>query len=301
MYKNILILGGNGLVGSCLVKSLSELNYKITATYNNNDNRLFESKKVTYKKCNIEKKQMINNLFLNKKFDVVINTISDFETNTPKKNSIEKFIKVNIVGHQNLIENSINNKVSLFIYFSSIAVYEENIHSKSGFSEESGCNPKSLYGASKIYAEKLLKINCLNSKLKGITLRISGVHGAERNSGVINKMFNDAIEFNKIFVAEPNSKFKLTFTEDLTLAVGKILEAKHKETYEVYNLAGDDTFTLKSLAVKIAKVVGSAKITTEKKLKKRNQCMDTSKFKKKFNFKSRNLTKKLVTVFKSYN
>ena len=300
MSKSILIIGGNGLVGSSLIENLSKSDYKITATYNNNKDKLTKNKNINYVKCNIVNKNSVKKLFSKEKYNIIINAASDFDSSLHTQNSISALVEVNILGHLNLISESVSNNVTLFIYFSSIAVYEGVKNTKKGYKEEIVCHPQKLYAASKIYAENLLQTSCENSSLKGITLRIAGVHGIGRKNGVVYNMFKKSKENNNVFVSEPNSLFRLTFTDDLVLAIKKILKKNIQEKYSLYNLAGDDIFNLRSLAKKITKITGIGKVKEIKNSNSRNQIMNIDKFKNKYNFQTVSLDKKLNKFYKYY-
>jgi nucleoside-diphosphate-sugar epimerase len=46
--KNILITGANGLVGSSLIRYLSNKNFEITGTFNKNKKNLIKKKNIKY-------------------------------------------------------------------------------------------------------------------------------------------------------------------------------------------------------------------------------------------------------------
>ena len=82
------------------------------------------------------------------------------------------------------MENCSNKSIRLFVYFSSISVYE-NIKKKN-FKENYSLKPKSFYSLAKLQSEKML-YNFQKSNMNSIDVRVSGVHGGKRKTGVVYK------------------------------------------------------------------------------------------------------------------
>lgn len=290
MKKSILIIGGTGYIGNYLVKLFFNKGYKVIATYNN---KTVKNKKIKYVKCDIGKENSVKRIFEKNKYDIVINTATSFDPSNHDLNSISKSFTTNITGHNNLIKYSEKIGVKLFIYLSSISVYEGIKNDKNGFNEDMRCHPKMLYSSSKVYAENLLKHYCNCSKMNGLVLRISGVHGQGRKSGFIYNFINNALNNKKIKINEPTSKFRITFLDDLGKAMLSILKKKKFNKFDIFNLASESQFNLKQVAKLIISISKSGKLIEKKIFTERNQVMNITKFKNTFPYKGQTLKENL--------
>lgn len=141
--KNIVITGGLGYVGGRLSKYFADLGHHVYA--------LSRSKKVDYPNITILKnKDVLDfNALDNIKVDVLIHLAATNEitcTNEPQKSN-----EVNINGTLDWLEWSSKNKVSQFIYFSTVHVYARPLIGS--FSESSICRPNHPYSISHKSAE----------------------------------------------------------------------------------------------------------------------------------------------------
>lgn len=299
MKKNILIAGANGYVGSSLINYLSNKNLKITGIFNKNKNNLIKKKDINYIQCNITNQKNLKKLFKKKKFDIVINAAATLKS---KKNNLSSSIEMfnnNVRIQKNLLLESVNSNVNLFIFMSSISVYE-GIRKNKKFHEDENYQLKSIYGLSKIVCENFLENATISSNLNGISLRLAGVHGIGRKSGVIYNMFKKAHGVGSIKVNEPNSVFRLLFLEDINKAINLIIKKKNLIKYNVYNLAGEEIFSLKKLGKLVIEICKKGKLIFSKNSKVRYQVLNINKFKKDYKYKPIDLLKKLKRYNKQY-
>ena len=228
MKKKILVLGANGLVGSSIINYLSDKNFKITGVYNKKNNRLKNKKNIKYVKCNLTNSKLVKKIFDKEKFDIVINSAAVLKPNNRSFESMLKIYNYNVNIQKNLLSEAFNRNIGLFIYFSSISIYE-GIKKRIKVDELQNYNLKSLYALSKICGERFLEMATKLSNIHGITLRLSGVHGVGRNNGIIYNMFDRAISGKAIKINEPKSVFRLTFIDDINKAVHLIIKKKIKK------------------------------------------------------------------------
>ena len=299
MKKKILVLGANGLVGSSIINYLSDKNFKITGVYNKKNNRLKNKKNIKYVKCNLTNSKLVKKIFDKEKFDIVINSAAVLKPNNRSFESMLKIYNYNVNIQKNLLSEAFNRNIGLFIYFSSISIYE-GIKKRIKVDELQNYNLKSLYALSKICGERFLEMATKLSNIHGITLRLSGVHGVGRNNGIIYNMFDRAISGKAIKINEPKSVFRLTFIDDINKAVHLIIKKKIKKKYAVYNIAGEEIYSLQKLGKIIIKICKKGKLNLLKNSKSRYQVMSINKFRKEYNFKPLTLSKKLK-IYKQYH
>lgn len=292
-------MGANGLVGSSIINYLSDKNFKITGVYNKKNNRLKNKKNIKYVKCNLTNSKLVKKIFDKEKFDIVINSAAVLKPNNRSFESMLKIYNYNVNIQKNLLSEAFNRNIGLFIYFSSISIYE-GIKKRIKVDELQNYNLKSLYALSKICGERFLEMATKLSNIHGITLRLSGVHGVGRNNGIIYNMFDRAISGKAIKINEPKSVFRLTFIDDINKAVHLIIKKKIKKKYAVYNIAGEEIYSLQKLGKIIIKICKKGKLNLLKNSKSRYQVMSINKFRKEYNFKPLTLSKKLK-IYKQYH
>lgn len=299
MKKKILVLGANGLIGSSIVNFLSSKNFKITGVYNKGKNRLKNYKNVRYVKCNLLKLESVKKKIRNDKFDIIINSAAILKSDSKDYRSVIKLYHYNVTIQKNLLATISKKKRILFIFFSSISIYED-IKKKSQIKEFHNYNLDNMYALSKICGEKLLETATISPNIFGISLRLSGVHGEGRNNGVIYNMFNNASNNELIKINEPKSVFRLTFLDDINKAIYLIINKKLKKKYSFYNLASEDIYSLKKLADNVIKICKKGKLKFLNNSKIRYQVLSINKFKKDYKYKSASLLKKLKKYYEYY-
>lgn len=167
----ILITGTAGFIGFHLTRKLLQENYEIIGLDNVNDyydvslklDRLKETgieeaktgelvtssanKKYRFIKTDLENRPVVETLFNNEKFDVVINLAAQAGVRYSLENP-HSYIKSNIIGFLNILEGCRHNNVSHLIYASSSSVYGSNKQMPFKVSDVVD-HPVSLYAASK--------------------------------------------------------------------------------------------------------------------------------------------------------
>ena len=172
MYNKILITGGCGFIGSCLIRSLAK-NHNIeilnidNLTYAANINATQVTDKSNYKliKADISKSREIMDIFTNFQPDAVFHLAA--ETHVDRSiDGPSSFIETNILGTYNLLSeslsywknlNTINKKNFRFVHISTDEVYGSLGQHDSPFNEECNYKPNSPYSASKASADHLVR------------------------------------------------------------------------------------------------------------------------------------------------
>ena len=97
-----------------------------------------------------------------------------------------KYYKNNVLGTKNLISACLNTNVKNFIFSSTAAVYKDGLYK---VNENSPVKPKSVYGKTKLSAEKLIIKNCKKHKINFGILRYFNIVGSSPSGkiGLINK------------------------------------------------------------------------------------------------------------------
>lgn len=167
MKETILVTGSNGMIGSQLVKGLSESGYSVVGIDRFSDGKCYDN--YDFKTCDLGDKEQLKQIFENTKIDRIIHLAALAHTKNEKDLSWERYFHVNVECAKNIFEMAENRPV---LFISTVDVF--------GFTKEGKVSPKtethpvSLYGKSKKMAEEECK------KLSAYTIfRFSPVYTKE--------------------------------------------------------------------------------------------------------------------------
>jgi UDP-glucose 4-epimerase len=204
--KKILITGGAGYIGSHITEVLLKKKIKICIVDNLSTGfKRLINKKAKFYKVDILNTKKIKQIIINNKIDSVIHLAGSLVIGVGEKYP-KRYYKNNVHGTKSVLSACKNTFVKNFIFSSTAAVYKDKqmvVH------ERSKIKPKSVYGKTKIKAEKLIITNCKKLKINYAILRYFNVCGASP-SGKIGLMSETDSLFKNISVAlmkkNPNIK-----------------------------------------------------------------------------------------------
>ncbi|WP_345944759.1 NAD(P)-dependent oxidoreductase [Variovorax sp. dw_954] len=109
------------------------------------------------------------------------------------RDSPYSMVQVNIVGTANMLELARVHAARRFVYCSSTSAYGTVTDGESSIEEDVLLRPGSLYGASKVASEYIVKAYAEQYGLSGVSVRLSWVYGPRRTTDcVIRTMIEDA-------------------------------------------------------------------------------------------------------------
>lgn len=217
----ILLLGGNGYIGSRLYTHLKLKNYSI-----DNVDLCWYGK--IFPETIVENFDNLSISFLNQYTHIIL--LAGFSSVGMCKN-LHDTVTNNITYFNNLVNKLNENQV--LIYASSCSVYGNG---EKVLTESDPLSPPlNNYDFSK---QTIDYINNLSLNKKCIGLRFGTVNGYSpnlRTDLVINSMTINSLEQNKIFVSNGNIKRSLLGLNDLCGAIEKILVTEHIKS-DIYNI-----------------------------------------------------------------
>jgi nucleoside-diphosphate-sugar epimerase len=261
--KIILVTGCAGFIGFYLSKRLleEEKNIKVIGFDSVNDyydvslkeyrlDILSKYDNFTFIKGNLADKELINKIFSEYKFDVVVNLAAQagvrYSIDHP-----DVYIESNIIGFYNILEACRNNPVEHLVYASSSSVYGGN--TKVPFSTDDKVdNPVSLYAATKKSNELLAHAYSKLYNIPSTGLRFFTVYGPAGRPdmayfGFTNKLING--ETIKIF-NYGNCKRDFTYVDDIVEGIIRVMKGAPEKTngedglplppYAVYNIGNSN-------------------------------------------------------------
>jgi nucleoside-diphosphate-sugar epimerase len=260
--KRLLVTGAGGLFGRALVQHLSESDFDVTAVYREErDDAFSTANAVAFDLAAPDARTQLSEL----EFDIVIHAAARISSN-----SYKDFQRDNIESTLNLLAVASKKRCEAFIYTSTISVYDGD----GPFTEDSATQAITPYAKTKLIAEQSIRDACRGSSMRGATLRFAGLHGKNRNSGVVHNFLQRAKIGACLEVVEPNSELRLLFIGDALRAMDAVLATTNLPSYSCFNIASADKFTTLALAKTVVTISGTgANIKQRASEVKRNKVM----------------------------
>jgi len=222
--KTLAIIGGDGMVGSDLIKYLNS-DFSVTS---------------------ITKKNYSE--FISKSFDVLVNANGNSKRFWANKNVLEDFNLSTVSVYKSIFDF----RYTIYIYISSSDVYKN--HSSPLTTVESIIDGEGLsaYGLHKYLSETVVKNNCPNY----IILRSSMALGENLRKGPIFDILN-----NKSLFISPSSRLQMITTKELANVIKFLLD--QNKTNNVINTGGKGTVSFESIQSYFSAPVAFSKDTEE--------------------------------------
>lgn len=263
MRKTILVTGAAGFIGANLVKELIRTTDDTIIGIDNLNNyydvslkeyRLNEIKELngdfTFIKGNIADRNLIESIFKEYKFNIVVNLAAQAGVRYSITNP-DAYIESNIIGFYNILEACRHHNIEHLVYASSSSVYGSN--KKVPYSTDDKVdNPVSLYAATKKSNELMAHAYSKLYNIPSTGLRFFTVYGPAGRPDMAYFSFT-----NKLLKGETieifnygNCKRDFTYIDDIvkgiTLVMAKAPEKKTGEDglpippYAVYNIGNNN-------------------------------------------------------------
>ena len=259
--KKILVTGSAGFIGAYLVKRLLEdtnnlivgldnLNPYYDVSLKEERLRLTKNDRYMFVKGDIADRLLIDKLFEQHKFDIVVNLAAQAGVRYSITNP-DAYINSNIIGFYNILEACRHHPVEHLVYASSSSVYGGN--KKVPFSiDDKVDNPVSLYAATKKSNELLAHAYSKLYNIPTTGLRFFTVYGPMGRPdmayfGFTNKLIKgETIEIFNF----GNCKRDFTYVDDIVEGIIRVMnkapEKKNGEDglplppYKIYNIGNNN-------------------------------------------------------------
>jgi nucleoside-diphosphate-sugar epimerase len=253
MKKNILLTGATGFLGSKIADVLVNNDIQLIALKRKNSDcyrcNSFNNK-IDWVDIDVEGywKEKVINL---RPTHIIHCAWIGVEAH--ERNDIKTQVQ-NISFLSDLLEISRVIKLTEFISLGSQAEYGI-LNSK--VSENIIVNPVSLYGATKVASQQIIKTFCNSNKINWIWLRLFSFIGENENNNWLIPSLIDKIVKDKVIDMTPGEqKYSYMFVKDFTLIILKIINSNVESG--IYNVSGDELISLKELVDLIGKKLNSS-------------------------------------------
>ena len=177
MAKKILVLGGQGYIGSQTVLSLLDNGFEVVSLDKVKSDYLKEGfENVDFEQADLQDKASLEKVFSKYDFDGVIHFAASIEVGESQLNP-EKYYLNNVAGTLNLLSVMREYDVNNIVFSSTAAVY--GIPKQVPILEESIKEPINTYGRTKLMMEQILTDYSTSYGLNQICLRYFNACGAD--------------------------------------------------------------------------------------------------------------------------
>lgn len=284
----ILITGVSGFIGYWLTESLLKEGHSIVGMDNLNSyydkklkedrlekliilnkNRSKEKDNFIFHKSDLTNREELSNIFLESKFDLVINLAAQAGIRYSFESPSE-YIDSNIVGFFNLLEKTKEFGVKNLIYASSSSVYG-NLDKYPAHENERTDKQESLYAVSKKTNELLAQYYSKNFDLNCIGLRFFTVYGPYGRPDMATYLFTKAIlEKTPLKLFNKGDLYRdFTYIDDIVEGINiliKNISAFSKN--EIINIGYGNSISVSEMISIIENVIGIKAIKVDKEMQK---------------------------------
>ena len=243
MTKKILIIGGDGFLGTNLAKKLKTSNKKLFLLCKNKKKISPKITNVKYIYCNLGNLKKLKKV-LNRNFDIIIN----FSGNIDHSNKKETF-ETHYKGIINIFNCIKKKNLKIFIQAGSSLEYGKM---KSPQLEKLKTNPISFYGKAKYLASKfILKFQ---RDFKIIILRMYQIYGPfQKSNRLIPQVINSCIHKKNFPCTDGKQLRDFLYVDDLNNLILKIIKKKKLKS-GIYNVGSGKPTQVKKIIKKIVNI-----------------------------------------------
>ena len=212
MVKNILITGGAGYIGSHITEILLKKNKKVILIDNlSTGHRKLINLKAKFFKLDINNRPKVRKIIEKYKIDSIIHLAANLIISEGQRKP-KKYYKNNVLGTKRLLDACKNTTIKNFIFSSTAAIYKEGQYK---VSESSVKKPKSVYGKTKLKAEKIIKSFAKKNNINYGILRYFNIAGSSPSGkiGLINKKSDHLFKNFSIEIMKKRPKLKIYGTD----------------------------------------------------------------------------------------
>ena len=262
--KKILIIGGNGFIGSHLAnyyESKGDVVHKTT--------RYFDIENTEKKNISIDySKESFLEIFSSQNYDLIF-SLSGNPYPAYSENNPQYDIEHTVIPSLNLLQALKETKFKGSLWYgSSVAVYgDTNLKIQS---ESDQCNPLSSYALAKLTMEGYMKIYSSNYNLNCGSFRIFSTFGEGLRRQIVYDIFQKSMNDSEIIelLGSGSEARDISYVGDQVMRISIISENIIPKG-DIYNIGSGTSFTTKQIAEKVIESLNlNKKIVFEDPLRK---------------------------------
>lgn len=262
----VLVTGARGLVGRALAVTLAEEGHAVVAT--GRQGPPLDDLRAEYVAADLASMDDILRLFGHGPFDVLVHSAARIRASDDGE-----YVRDNVTATAYLADAAVHAGAGPCVLLSTISVYS----GEGPYSETSPARATDSYGRTKHEAEQEWLRRLPN---RAVVLRLAGVHGPQRQNGVVHQMATQAARGADIKLDEPDTQVTLTFVDDVVAVVSQILRSTLPAD-RIFNLANGEAVTYRAMAESLCAIMNSSsRLLIPDNPRTRNRVLDTSRINK---------------------
>lgn len=259
MSRRVLITGASGYLGAAAVLDAANRgDTHVVGIWRSGRSRLLAEPpaNVRYVQCDLSDGATLRRLFDQSRYDAVVHAAALLPDGQP--DYLSRAVRSNVLATAHLVEVAAQSGCRRFVYCSSIGVYGDSPASHGGWREDDRPAPSDIYGWSKFAGEELLRLRASVGDLTGISLRLAGIHGGDRRSGVAFHLTRAALSGAPLTVNDPDTPFQILFLADAVAAVRRAIDAPVDVPHRAVNIASHVFPSMEDMARRIVETCRSS-------------------------------------------
>ena len=238
----VLLTGGAGLIGMALRPILAGRGHEVTAIDLTDFGR--DDKELTVLALN--DREAIEAIIARDRIEAIVHCGAISGPMLVKGQPLE-IVKANIDGTALLLDLARSYQLKRFVFCSSISVYGDVGPGR--IDETTPMRPTSVYGASKVACEQLIRGFAVEYGIDGVSLRIARVYGPYRRANChLGSLIRDAAAGRATEIPCDNDFiYHYVYVDDAGEVIATALEAKNLPARE-YNVGAGEAFTMPEIA-----------------------------------------------------
>ena len=276
MNQKVLVTGSSGFIGYHVSKKLIELGFVVLGIDDHNDyydvnlkiarcKHLLKEREFSFHEINLKNHPLLEKLISSHEPDFIIHLAAQAGVRYSIINPIS-YIDSNVEGFFNILEASRKFNIKKLIFASSSSVYGNS--KDSSFKEsEVDLRPASLYGATKLFNEKISKKYSDSFGINIIGLRFFSVYGPFGRPDMAYFLFSKNIKSDKDIIVYNDGEMErdMTYIDDIVSGIILSMNYQNKDSnFELFNLGNNMPIKTKSLLSLIEKSLNKkAKVNYE--------------------------------------
>lgn len=223
----------------------------VTSISRKKPSKNFLLKKVNYETCNLNDNKKLKKIIQND-YEFVVNLGGNIDHNNRIKTYSSHYI-----GVKNLYKVLKNKKIKKFIQIGSSSEYGKILGK---VKETDICNPKMIYGKSKLYASKFLLKKFHLEKFPVVILRFFQIYGPmQKTNRLIPYVISSSLKNKSFFCSEGSQSRDFLYVDDAVNAILKNFNDKNQMIGKIFNIGYGKPIKVKDVILKIIKIIKKGK------------------------------------------
>lgn len=261
-----LVTGGNGFIGSNIVRALAEKGHEVISLDVSEPDMLVQGYlKPWMSQVTLVQGDILDGEDVARASSSSIDKIVHAAVFTGILPDIEKersrsIVDINLMGTTNMLELARRNSVDRFVYVSSGSVYGDGPGLDEVLHEETHPNPRTLYAIGKYTSELLTRRYGELHGFQTASVRLGGpygpmerVTGHRANQSLLKEWTANVIKGQPIEVGDPSERRSFTYVADIAAGIGAVLDAPTLR-YDVYNNSTAEWTTMAEVVTALQKL-----------------------------------------------